>query len=208
VARTSPPYRIRTKRLVLRCWDPRDAPRLKDAVDSSLEHLRPWMDWAVHEPQPLEQKIGLLQRFRAQFDLGEDFIYGIFSRDESEVVGGSGLHTRVGDDAYEIGYWIRADRVGQGLATEAAAALTHVAFELCGAERVEIRMQPANERSAAIPRKLGFREEATLRRRLPAVGAATPRDVTIYSLFRDELADTPAVQETVEAYDASGVQVL
>jgi RimJ/RimL family protein N-acetyltransferase len=206
VARTSPPYRIRTERLVLRCWDPRDAPRLKDAVDSSLEHLRPWMPWAVDEPQPLEQKIGLLQRFRAQFDLGEDFVYGIFSRDESEVVGGSGLHTRVGEDAFEIGYWIRADRVGQGLATEAAAALTRVGLEACGAERIEIRVEQANTRSAAVPRRLGFREEATLRR-LPTPGGRVLRDLTIFALSRDELAGTPAAEMPVEAFDATGVRV-
>ena len=209
MARTSPPYRIRTQRLVLRCWDPGDAPRLKAAVDSSLEHLRPWMHWAAHEPQPLEEKVGLLRQFRAQFDLGEDFVYGVFSRDESEVVGGSGLHTRVGDEAFEIGYWIRADRVGEGLATEAAGALTWVAFELCGADRVEIRVDPANARSAAIPRKLGFREEATLRRRLPAVGEPGFRDVTIYSLLRDDLPGTPvAAADAVEADDATGAQIL
>ena len=39
------PYRIETERLVLRCYDPEDAPLLKDAVDRSLDHLRPWMPW-------------------------------------------------------------------------------------------------------------------------------------------------------------------
>ena len=204
-----PPYRIRTERLVLRCWDPQDAPRLKEAVDSSLDHLRPWMPWAAEEPQPLEQKAQLLRRFRADFDRGEDFVYGIFDGEEADVVGGSGLHTRVGPDAFEIGYWIRGDRIGQGLATEAAAALTRVGLEACGAERIEIRVEPSNTRSAAIPRRLGFREEATLRRRLPGSGDGSGlRDVTIFALFRDELAGTPAAEVPVEAFDATGARVL
>jgi RimJ/RimL family protein N-acetyltransferase len=203
-----PPYRIRTERLVLRCWDPHDAPRLKEAVDSSLDHLRPWMPWAVHEPQPLEQKVRLLRQFRSDFDRGEDFVYGIFDAREAEVVGGSGLHTRVGPEAFEIGYWIRADRIGEGLATETAAALTRVALDVCGAERIEIRVDPSNTRSAAIPRKLGFREEATLRRRLPAFDGEGLRDVTIFSLFREELHGTPVPGVTVEAYDAAGARVL
>jgi RimJ/RimL family protein N-acetyltransferase len=207
VGRPSPPYRIRTDRLVLRCWEPRDAPRLKEAVDSSLDHLRAWMPWAVDEPQPLEQKIELLRRFRAQFDLGEDFVYGIFTRDEETVLGGSGLHSRVGADAFEIGYWLRADRTGEGLATEAAAALARVGIELCGADRIEIRVEPSNERSAAVPRRLGFRQEAVLRRRLPAVGAPGLRDVTVFSLFRDELAETPVAEAAFEAYDAVGARV-
>lgn len=206
--RAEPPYRIRTERLVLRCWEPLDAPLLKDAVDSSLDHLRPWMRWAADEPQPLEDKARLLRRFRASFDLGEDYVYGIFAADESAVVGASGLHTRIGDDAFEIGYWIRAERIGEGLATEAAAALTRVGLELCGAEHIEIRCDPVNTRSAAVARKLGFREDATLRRRARAADTTALRDVAIFSLFRDEFPGTPAADAAVEAYDAVGGRVL
>ena len=92
-SRVPPPYAIRTERLTIRCWDPRDAPRLKDALDTSLDHLRPWMPWAADEPKPVEEKAELLRAFRGRFDLGEDFVYGIFARDEREVIGGSGLHT-------------------------------------------------------------------------------------------------------------------
>jgi RimJ/RimL family protein N-acetyltransferase len=200
----SPPYRIVTERLVLRCWDPRDAPLLKDAIDSSLDGLRPWMPWARHEPQTLEEKVVLLRRFRGRFDLAEDFTYGIFSRDETQVVGGTGLHAGVGDDAFEIGYWIRTSRVGEGLATETTAALTRVALELCGVDRVEVRVDPANERSRAIPRRLGFAEEATLRRRLRH---PEPRDVVVYTLFAEDLPSSPAAAASIEAYDAGGAPV-
>jgi len=80
--------------------------------------------------------------------------------------------------------------------------------ELCGAERIEIRLDPANMGSRAVPRKLGFREDATLRRRLPAIGASGLRDVMIFSLFREELAGTPAAEIPGEAYDAVGTRVL
>src|SRR5438105_3728605 len=114
-----PVYRIETQRLVVRCWEPRDAPLLKAAVDSSLDHLRPWLPWAADEPQPLEAKVALLRRFRGMFDTGEDFVYGIFDRDERRVIGGSGLHTRPEPSAREIGYWVAADMAGQGMCTEA-----------------------------------------------------------------------------------------
>ena len=201
----TPPYRIVTERLVLRCWERRDARLLKEAVDSSLEDLRPWMPWAEHEPQTLEEKVALLRTFRGDFDLGNDFVYGVFSRDEAGVVGGSGLHLRRGPDAFEIGYWIRADHAGQGLATEATAALTRVGFELGGVDRIEIRCDPTNERSRVIPHKLGYVEEATLRRRLRY---PEPRDVVIYTLFRDAFAGSPAASASVEAYDVLGERVL
>jgi RimJ/RimL family protein N-acetyltransferase len=192
---------------VLRCWDPRDAPLLKCAIDSSLDHLRPWMAWADAEPQALAEKVTLLRRFRGQFDLGTDFVYGIFEGDETDVVGGTGLHTRGGADSYEIGYWIRASRIGQGLATEAAAALTRVAFDVCRVDRVEIRVDPANGASLAIPRKLGFKEEGTLRRRLPPHADGVPPDVTVFTLFRDERGSSPTTTAIVQAYDAAGGRV-
>jgi RimJ/RimL family protein N-acetyltransferase len=202
-----PPYRVTTERLVVRCWEPRDAPLLKEAIDSSLDHLRPWMPWAADEPQPLEAKVALLRRFRGQFDLGQDFLYGLFSPDESEVVGGSGLHTRAGEGALEIGYWIRASRAGHGLATEATAALTRVAFDVCRVDRVQIRVDPANAPSIAIPRKLGFVEEAKLRRRLPSRGAG-PRDAIVFVLFRDDFGDSGPAGAAIEAYDAMEERLL
>jgi len=157
---SGPAYRVVTPRLVVRCWQPTDALLLKEAVDASLEHLRPWMPWAANEPTDLDTKIALLRRFRGKFDLGEDFVYGIFSRDETEVVGGTGLHTRLGADAREIGYWVRTDRINQGIAAEASAALTRVAFEVDKLDRVEIHCDAENVRSAAVPRKLGFTHES------------------------------------------------
>ena len=166
------------------------------------------MPWAEDEPQPLDQKVQLLRRFRGQFDLGQDFVYGIFTQDESEVVGGTGLHTRVDADAFEIGYWIRASHARQGLATEAVAALTRTGFDVAGAERIEIHVDPENAASLGVPRKLGFREEATLRRRVSAGPDAVRRDTVIFTLFRDELDGTRVADARLEAYDAAGRRVL
>jgi RimJ/RimL family protein N-acetyltransferase len=205
----APPYRILTERLCIRCWHPADAPLLADAVETSLEHLRPWMPWAHDEPLPPEARIELLRGFRGSFDLDRDYVYGLFDRDELEVVGGSGLHTRVGEGALEIGYWIRAGRAGQGLATEATAALARVALAVCGVDRVEIRVDPANEVSLRIPRRLGFVEEATLRRRLPpSTGDGARRDAVVFSLFADAAGKTPVATAALEAYDAAGTRVL
>ena len=202
------PYRVVTDRLVLRCWAPRDAPALKRAVDESLEHLRAWMPWAHDEPTELPDMVERLQCFRADFDRGEQFIYGILDR-AGEVAGGSGLHRRVGDDALEIGYWIHAARTRRGLAGEAVSALTRVAFEVCGVERADIHVDPRNAGSLAVARRLGYVEEATLRRRLPPCPPGGPRgDVTIFSLLEDEYRASALAGFPVEAYDALGERVL
>ncbi len=200
------PYRIEIEGgPVVRCWDPRDAPLLKDAVDSSLEHLRQWMPWAYDEPQAIAEKAALLRRFRGMFDLGQDFIFGVFSADESEVLGGTGLHTRAGDGGLEIGYWVRADRTRRGIATSVAAALTKVGIEIAGADRIEILVENGNEPSATVARRLGFREEGLLRRRLPAAGGGVRRDALVFSLLTEELAGSPAAQARIATFDCRGL---
>jgi RimJ/RimL family protein N-acetyltransferase len=203
------PYRIVTKRLVLRCYDLTDAPLLKAAIDGSLEHLRAWMPWAYDDPVPLGQMAERLRRFRANFDLGEQYVYGMFTPDEHEVVGGTGLHKRVGDAALEIGYWLRADQLRRGLATEAASALTRAAFDICLVERMEIHADARNTASLGVPRRLGYREEGTLRRRLPSCPPDAPRgDVTIFSLLEEEFRASPLAAFPLHAYDAAGERVL
>jgi RimJ/RimL family protein N-acetyltransferase len=200
------PYRIETERLVIRCYDPHDAPLVKESIDSSLEHLRPWMPWAENEPQTLEEKTELLRRFRSGFDAGENFVYGIFARDESELLGGTGLHPRIEPGGLEIGYWIRAGATRRGLVTEATAALTRVGFEICGADRIEIRVEPRNAASMGVPRKLGFTEEATLRRRLYAREDGQLRDVTIFTMFHEDF--DPAAAAGIRAFDARGERLI
>jgi RimJ/RimL family protein N-acetyltransferase len=200
------PYRIETERLVIRCYEPRDAEPLKAAIDSSLEHLQAWMPWAYGEPQTVEQKLELVRSFRSSFDSGESFTYGLFSADESEVLGGSGLMPRVGPGGLEIGYWIRASATRRGIATEAVAAQTRAGFEVCQADRIEIRIDPANAASLGVPRKLGFPEEATLRRRLPSRDGEALRDVTIFTMFREEF--DPGIAAGLRAFDALGRQLI
>ena len=202
-----PAYRITTERLVVRCWDPGDAPLLKEAVDSSLEHLRRWLPWAHNEPQTVAAKVALLRRFRARFDLDEDFVYGILEPSERRVLGGTGLHTRVGPYAREIGYWIRADEEGRGYATEAVAALTRVGFEVDDLERIEIHCEPANSRSAGIPRRLGYTHEATLRGRVRDADNR-PRDVQVFTMFAEAYPSSPAARASARAFDATGARLL
>jgi RimJ/RimL family protein N-acetyltransferase len=202
----TPAYRIETTRLVLRCWEPKDAVMLQVAAAESKEHLIPFMPWASEEPQTVEQKVELARRFRSRFDSGQDYVYGIFNPEESRVLGGTGLHTRLKGNALEIGYWIHKDYVNQGLITEATAALTRLAFELYHVERLEIHCSVKNLPSAAIPRKLGYTHEATRR----GLGYANGRssDAMIWTLFADEYPKTASISAKIRAFDVLGNALL
>lgn len=203
---SNPAYRIETKRLVIRCYNPSDAPLLAESVTESLEHLRPWMPWVYNEPEPIEEKIQRLKLFRGNFDLGQNFTYGIFNPEGTKLVGGTGLHTRLGESELEIGYWIHKDYINQGLVTESTAALIKVAFELIHIHRIEIHCDPGNVASAAIPHKLGFTHEGTLRAKTRFLDGWS--DSMVWGLLETEYPDSPSSQAEVKAFDANGQQVL
>jgi len=81
-----------------------------------------------------------------------------------------------------------------------------VGFEVCEADRIEIRIEPRNEASQGVPRKLGFLEEATLRRRLPGRGDGPLRDVTIFTMFREDF--DPRLASDIRAFDARGERLI
>ena len=141
------------------------------------------------------------------FERDQDFIYGILDAADTEVIGGTGLHPRSGPEAREIGYWIGAEHEGSGMISESTAALTRVGFELLALDRIEIHCDPLNTRSAAVPRRLGYELEATLRRRLPQADGSL-RDAMIWTLFADAYPDSPSATVPVRAYTADGKQLL
>ena len=203
---SNPAYRIKTKRLVIRCYEPLDVQVLADSVRENVEHLKPWMPWVHAEPEPIEVKEKRVQRFRGMFELGQDYVYGIFNPEETRLLGGTGLHTRLSESELEIGYWIHKDFVNQGLVTESTAALIKVAFEIIHVHRLEIHCDPNNFASAAIPRKLGFTHEGTLRAKTRFLERWS--DSMIWGLLEDEYLDSPASNAEIRAFDAFGRQLL
>jgi len=201
----NPAYRIETDRLIVRCYQPSDAQLLAESVTESIEHLKPWMPWAHNEPTPFEQKLKGIVNFRGKFDLHENYVYGIFNREETKLLGGTGLHPRIGDNELEIGYWIHKDYINQGLTTESTAALVKVAFEVIQIHRIEIHCDPANLASATIPRKLGFTHEGTLRAKTPFLDRWS--DSMIWGLLKDEYPNSPAVKAQIKVFGANGSQL-
>ena len=148
------PELLEGRRIVLRRWRASDVGPLAEAVAESVDHLRPWMEWIDQEPMEPEERRALLERWGHDWAGGGDVVMGVFLGER--VVGGCGLHRRIGPGGLEIGYWIHPGFTRQGLATEAAALLTSGAFSTSAIDHVEIHHDRANLASGAIPRKLGF----------------------------------------------------
>jgi RimJ/RimL family protein N-acetyltransferase len=119
---------------------------------------------------------------------GSGYEYGIFLPDHT-LVGGCGLHRRIGPSALEIGYWVHVAHTRRGIATACAGALTAVGFGLRGIERMEIHCDEANVASASVPPKLGYRLTGSLEHEPEAPGEVGSR--LIWVLYRREWEARP-----------------
>ena len=127
---------LAAQRLAIRPWQVNDAPALSVAIIESIDHLRPWMPWIATEPRSLAERQSMIARWEKEHRAGGDMVFGMFIG--AIVVGGCGLHRRLGPSGLEIGYWVHAAHVRRGYAARVAAMLTSLAFSFPEIELVEI----------------------------------------------------------------------
>ena len=181
------PDELQTTRLVLRRWRPGDAVALQPVLAANVAHLAPWIPWRVAEPLEAGPLAARLAEFSAAFDEMREWRYGLFASEDGTVLGevslfprnGAGRVTLDAADHLEIGYWVRADRTGEGLATEAARAARDLAATVDGVSRITIHCDERNAASAAIPRRLGF-QLATVVTKEPSSPAQSPVRLQIW----------------------------
>ena len=176
---------LRGERVIIRPYRESDAQDVFEAVGESRDHLRPWLPFA-NEHQTVEETRDWIIHQVAAWLLREDMTLGMWEATTNRYLGGTGFHPRDWDIGYfEIGYWIRASSEGRGYVTEAVRLLTDFVFHTLKANRLEIRCDELNVRSAAIPRRLGFVEEGRLRNLLSAHDGRL-RTMIIFSLIPGE----------------------
>jgi RimJ/RimL family protein N-acetyltransferase len=172
-----PPESLGDGPVELRRHAPTDRAALVDAVNRSLAELRPWMPWA--QVPATDQSIGeFLARAGQAWDEGIEFLYAMWPAGDAGgsdgVIGACGLHLRSEPGVVEIGYWVRSDRTGAGVATAAARVLSRAALDLSEIVRIEIHCDGANAASRAVATKLGFRlDRIDLRPPLPRTPGET-----------------------------------
>ena len=84
----------------------------------------------------------------------------------------------------EVGFVLRRDRWGQGLASEALGVLFGFCFGRLGLHRLEADVDPENARSLRLLEKLGFQREGRLRERWQTQGSA--RDGILLGLLKPD----------------------
>lgn len=173
---------LETARLVVRPPRLSDAPALFDyAQDPEVARFTTW------EPHRSEDdsRAFLTRVITANGLAGGGRAWAIARRDESRMIGTVSFfppHPR--DRRAEIAYALGRDHWNQGIATEAASAVTAYLFRALGLHRVEAMCEVANTGSARVMEKLGMRREGLLRGYLFNKGRFV--DVLLYSVLAEE----------------------
>jgi RimJ/RimL family protein N-acetyltransferase len=202
-----PAYRLETARLSMRCLAPRDTQSLSLAITESIEHLRPWLTWTAHEPLTPAQRLTWVRTQRGHFDLGSDYCFGAFAKDGTRLLGCGLLRLTTSVDERELGYWIHAGHLRQGLGTELVSALLRTAFDIEQLDAVELRTFPHNTACERLVRALGFSGPVLERLSYP-LPDGSKSDLHAFGLSRAEYAVGPARQLPLEAYDALERRIL
>ena len=179
------PNEIVGERVFVRPLRAGDGAALWEAVDESREQIGPWLPWVAKIICPNDSE-GAARRGAARWQTREDLMVGIWERATGRYLGGSGLHRIAWEvPCFEIGYWLRTSAWGKGYVSETVRLLTGFAFETLEAKRVEIRCDASNDRSLAVPKRLGFVEEGRLRNSARDAAGAL-RDTLIFAMTPDD----------------------
>jgi RimJ/RimL family protein N-acetyltransferase len=171
--------------ITLRRYRAGDGPALYTAVQGSFAQLHRWLPWCHAGYSPADSEEFVRSR-DAEWEKGEHFSFVITDTAENEFLGGVGLNSRNRIHNFaNLGYWIRADASGRGLATRAAQLMARFGFEEVGLQRIEIVCAPGNLASQRVAEKAGARREGVLRSRMLLHGQ--PGDAVIFSLVPKDL---------------------
>src|SRR5262245_21830836 len=138
--------------------------------------------WSTPPMTALSEAEALLRDIQRHAEGTTLFQWGIARREDDLVIGTCTLfridreHRRC-----ELGYILRRDLWGRGLATEALTAVLTHAFGPLGLHRVEADIDPRNAASLRLVERLGFTREGHLRERYFVAGDI--QDSVIYGLL-------------------------
>lgn len=112
--------------------------------------------------------------------------FAITDRRSGELVGGIGMRIAT-EGVGEVGYWVRRDARGRGIATRALRLLARWALEEQRLVRLQLTAEPGNAASQRVAEKAGFTREGLLRRYLNF--GDEHRDGFMFSLLPGELSE-------------------
>jgi [ribosomal protein S5]-alanine N-acetyltransferase len=146
---------LETSRLIVRRFAPEDLPALAKI------HADPDVMRFIGGVRTVEQVRARLADFFEAYDRVGFSKWAVVLRSSGELIGrcGPSIESIDGIDEVEVGYTFAKDVWGKGFATEAAEAAVRYCFDVLGRTRVIALIDPANEPSQRVARRLGMTDE-------------------------------------------------
>ena len=168
--------------MLLRSYQPDDAPALFKAVNESRQHLRPWLNWIDTTTKP-EHTLQFIQQSLQQLNAQEGLALGIVYK--RQIIGGIGMHHWDHNiKKAQLGYWISQPYEGQSIIYKCLNRFIDFLFEKASLNKLEIHFISTNIRSARVAERLGFRVEGVIRKSQLQNGII--HDVVITGLLKEE----------------------
>jgi RimJ/RimL family protein N-acetyltransferase len=148
---------LTTARLLLEPVRVRHAHGLFEAAEVSRDQLVLWMPWAREMTLDTHRDYAR----RAESDWNGDREFHFVMSEADLILGVIGLN-RDGAHSAELHYWIRTDRTGRGLVTEAGRALLRWGASALRLQIFTLWAGTENRASRRVAEKLGFRDVGPL----------------------------------------------
>ncbi|WNO08288.1 GNAT family protein [Teredinibacter sp. KSP-S5-2] len=173
-----------TEKISIEYIEEKHAQILFDLTDSNRVYLRKWLPW-VDRVNTVEDTATFIAEAKNKQGKESAASFALFFNDS--LCGVVGFHeintiTQTG----MIGYWLAEAFTGKGIMTTAVKAVSIMGFKQYDLHKIIIRCADKNNKSRAIPERLGFLCEAVLQKRHQLYDQDI--DVAVYSLQREKCA--------------------
>ncbi|MGW2556308.1 GNAT family N-acetyltransferase [Streptomyces sp. NPDC001635] len=168
-----------TGNLLLRCWEPADAPAFLSAYqDHEIRR------WHTRRPSTEPQVRQWFDAYRLEWEREEGGHWAI-TRDGLEVLGRIALRGFDFDDGIAgVAYWVLPAARSAGVASRAVSALTAWALNEIGFHRLQLDHSTRNHASCRVATKSGYLLEGT--KRSAALHDDGRHDMHLHARIRDD----------------------
>lgn len=145
----------------IRLLAPNDDQSLFNLINGNRPHLKQWLSW-VDLVKTKDDSQTFIETTIYRHNAQESSSFGVFYHDELVGIAGFNAFDYANKSA-EIGYWLDQAHCGKGIISQVIKTLLDYGFNDQFLNKIEIKCAVKNQPSRAIPIRLGFTYEATLR---------------------------------------------
>ncbi len=153
--------KLKVENIELKTFTLDEASTLYQLIDKNRALIGEWLIW-VDKTNSVEDVNKLIEEYSRRKEKGEGMNFGIWY--QTKLIGYISFAFIEKDrKTAGITYWIDSDYQGKGIITQSCKALIEYAFNELYLNRIEISCAEGNDKSKAVPERLGFTKEKIIK---------------------------------------------